>query len=234
MTTDDTRSPDADLSGIAGRSLTRETPTQRRRNQPIGRDELIIIPANEATWADLRTVFGSRGDPSRCWCQRFRMSPGETWVNQGPDELAARLRDQTACGHPNATATSGLLAYLEGEPVGWCAVAPRPVHHRMLRNNRVPWDGRTEDKSDSTVWAVTCFLSRAGYGRRGISHALAAAAVDFAGARGARALEGYPDLVEGGYAGTRDTFLQAGFIEVHQPTKRKVVMRVEFTGPTNA
>jgi GNAT superfamily N-acetyltransferase len=117
---------------------------------------------------------------------------------------------------------------LDGEAVGWCAVAPRPDHLRMLRNNRVPWDGRNEDKSDDTVWAVTCFLTRAGYGRRGISHALAEAAVDFARARGARAIEGYPDLVEGGHVGTRDTFAQAGFVEVHQPTKRKVVMRLDF------
>ncbi|HEY9290247.1 MAG TPA: hypothetical protein VIP98_03105 [Microlunatus sp.] len=97
----------------------------------------------------------------------------------------------------------------------------------MLRNNRVPWDGRDEDKSDSSVWAVTCFLTRAGYGH-GVSHALAAAAVDFARARGARAIEGYPDLVEGGHVGTRDTFAQAGLVEVHQPTKRRLVMRLDF------
>jgi len=193
-----------------------------------GRDQLAIVPANEATWADLEVLFGSRGDPARCWCQRFRMSPGESWASEGPEELAARLRDQTACSQPKATETSGLVAYWDGEPVGWCAVAPRPVHLRLLRNSRVPWDGRDEDKSDGTVWALTCFLTRAGYGRRGISHALAEAAVDFARARGARAIEGYPDLVEGGYVGTRDTFAGAGFVEVHQPTKRKVVMRLDF------
>lgn len=194
----------------------------------ISPDQLIIVAANESTWADLQRLFGSRGDPVRCWCQRFRMSPGESWASLGSEELAARLLDQTACGQPKATSTSGLVAYLDGEPVGWCAVAPRPDHLRMLRNNRVPWKGRDEDKSDSTVWALTCFLTRAGYGRRGISHALAEAAVDFARARGARAIEGYPDLVEGGHVGTRDTFAQAGFVEVHQPTKRKAVMRLDL------
>jgi GNAT superfamily N-acetyltransferase len=156
------------------------------------------------------------------------MTPGESWASEGPEELAARLREQTACDRLDATATSGLVAYLDGEPVGWCAVAPRPAHPRMLRNNRVPWEGRDEDKSDNTVWALTCFLTRAGYGRRGISHALAEAAVDFARARGARAIEGYPDLVEGGYGGARETFAQAGFVEVSRPTKRKVVMRCDL------
>ncbi|NNG35576.1 GNAT family N-acetyltransferase [Nakamurella aerolata] len=189
---------------------------------------LTIVPANEASWSDLQTVFGTRGDAARCWCQRLRMDPGETWNSEGPDELAARLADQTACGQPDAATTSGLVAYLDGEPAGWCAVAPRPAHPRMLRNNRVPWDGRDEDKQDAGVWALTCFVTRVGYRGRGISHALAGAAVEFARASGARAIEGYPDLVEGGYVGTRDTFAQAGFTEVHQPTKRKVVMRVDF------
>jgi GNAT superfamily N-acetyltransferase len=191
-------------------------------------DQLRIVPANEATWGHLQSLFGSRSDAARCWCQRFRMSPGESWASEGPEELAARLRDQAGCGRPEAATTSGLVAYLDGEPVGWCAIAPRPAHLRMLRNNRVPWDGRNEDRSDATVWALTCFLTRAGYGRRGISHALAIAGVDFARRCGARAVEGYPDLVEGGHVGTLDTFARAGFVEVHQPSTRRLVMRLDL------
>ena len=61
-----------------------------------------------------------------------------------------------------------------------------------MRNNRVPWEGRAEDKADESVWAVTCLFTRAGFRKRGISRALARAAVDFARERGARAIEGYP------------------------------------------
>ena len=50
-----------------------------------------------------------------------------------------------------------------------------------LRNVRVPWECRTEDKDDESVWAVTCFVVRAGFRKRGIRHVLALAAVDFAG-----------------------------------------------------
>ena len=52
--------------------------------------------------------------------------------------------------------------------------------------------GRAEDKTDDSVWALTCFLTRVGFRRRGVSRALARAAVDFARERDARALEGYP------------------------------------------
>ena len=93
---------------------------------------------------------------------------------------------------PGSETTSGLVAYLDGEPVGWCAVEPRPAFTGLVRNNRVPWEGRDEDKADESVWAVTCLFTRAGYRKRGVSRALAAAAVDFARERGARALEGYP------------------------------------------
>ena len=136
---------------------------------------MTIVPADEASWEDLQAVFGTRGDPSRCWCQRYKLQPGESWASVGAEELAFRLRTQTDCGHPESDTTSGLVAYLDGEPVGWCAVEPRPAYARLLLKTRVPWDGRAEDKSDDSVWAVTCFVTRTGYRRQGISRALARA-----------------------------------------------------------
>jgi GNAT superfamily N-acetyltransferase len=140
------------------------------------------------------------------------------------------------CGHPEADTTSGLVAYLNGEPVGWCAVEPRAAYPRLRSKCRVPWEGRSEDKADASVWAVTCFVTRAGFRRRGVSRALARAAVDFARGRGARALECYPMLTEPGkeitwgelHVGSRSIFAAAGFAEVSRPTLRRVVMRVDF------
>ncbi len=149
-------------------------------------------------------------------------------------ERARRLREQTGCGHPESGTTSGLVAYLDGEPAGWCAVEPRTAYVRLLRK-RIVWAGRAEDKTDDGVWAVTCFVTRTGFRRRGVSRALARAAVDFARERGARALEGYPMLTEPGqeitwselHAGSRSIFAAAGFAEVSRPTLRRVVMRID-------
>ena len=129
-----------------------------------------------------------------------------------------------------------MVAYLGDEPVGWCAVEPRPAYVGLLRVFRVPWDGRNEDKTDDGVWAVTCVFVRAGYRRRGITYALAQAAVDHARARGARALEAYPMITRPGqviawdeiHVGTRRMFAAAGMLEVNQPSVRRVVMRVDF------
>ena len=46
--------------------------------------------------------------------------------------------------------------------------------------------------------------------------------------RGACAVEGYPDFVDGGSVGTLAMFADAGFAEVSQPGKRRAVMRIDF------
>jgi GNAT superfamily N-acetyltransferase len=199
----------------------------------LGIDELRVVPANEAGWDDLGAIFGTRGDPARCWCQRFKLRPRESWRSVGPEELGFRLRQQADCGHPKANATSGLVAFLGDEPVGWCAVERRTEYARLLRNNRVPWDDRDEDKADGTVWAVTCFVTRTGFRKRGIASALARATVDFARERGARAVEGYPMTTKNAilgelHVGTVGMFASAGFTEVSRPTIRRAVMRTDF------
>lgn len=159
---------------------------------------LRIVPANEAACDDLQALFGTRGSAARCQCQRYKLAPREAFSRFPAAERALRLRRQTRCGHPESGTTSGLVAYLEDEPVGWCAVEPRTRYPGLLRVYRVPWAGRTEDRSDGSVWAVTCVFVRAGFRRRGFSYRLAQAAVDFARERGARALEAYPMLTEPG------------------------------------
>jgi GNAT superfamily N-acetyltransferase len=195
-----------------------------------------IVPANEASCRDLDAVFGTRGPAAYCRCQRYKLRPREAFAKFPVEERAHRLREQTGCGHPGSETTSGLVAYFDGEPVGWCAVEPRPAYVGLVRNNRVPWEGRAEDRADDSVWAVTCVLARAGFRRRGVGYALARAAVDFARERGARALEAYPMLVQPGHSitwdelhvGTRSMFEAAGLAEVGHPTLRRVVMRIDF------
>jgi GNAT superfamily N-acetyltransferase len=194
---------------------------------------LRIVPANEASWDDLQAIFGSRGAASRCWCQRFRLAPGESFGAVPAEDRARRLRQQTGCGDPGSPTTSGLVAYVGGVPAGWCAVEPRASYDGLVRVFKVPWAGRDEDRADPSVWAVTCVLVRAGHRREGLSHELVAAAVPFARDRGAHALEGYPINTAGAIAeelhvGTEAGFEAAGFAVVSRPTPRRVVMRVDF------
>jgi GNAT superfamily N-acetyltransferase len=192
-----------------------------------------VVPANEAGWEDLQTVFGTRGAAFRCQCQRYKLRPREAFAKFPVQERARRLRRQTGCDTTEADRTSGLVAYLGGDPVGWCAVEPRSAYEGLVRHARVPWEGREEDKSDDSVWAVTCLLTRAGYRKRGVSRALVRGAVQFARERGARAVEAYPmttrdAIAEELHVGTEGVFAEAGFVEVSRPTLRRVVMRIDF------
>ena len=195
---------------------------------------LTIVPANEASWEDLQAVLGTRGYAAACQCQRFKIGPAG-WTPVPLYERAFQLRIQTNCGNPKSETTSGLVAYLDEEPVGWCAIEPRTAYPR-LPPQRVVMKARGEDPDDESIWAVTCFATRAGYRRRGIMRALTHATVAFARERGARALEAYPMITHPGeeitwgevHVGSRGDFANAGFTEVSHPTRRRVVMRIDF------
>jgi GNAT superfamily N-acetyltransferase len=203
------------------------------------RSLVTVRPANEASCADLDAIFGPRGETGKCRCQRVRLAHG-AWRAMPVWERADRLRMQTGCGDPAAASTSGIVAWRDGTPVGWCAVEPRTAYRRLHQPQvTIPWVGRAEDPQDASVWAVACFVTRAGYRKQGIATALARAAVDHARAGGAQALEGYPMLTREGKdipwgelsVGSRNMFLAAGFTEVGRPATRRVVMRIDFADP---
>jgi GNAT superfamily N-acetyltransferase len=197
---------------------------------------VTVVPASRAPCGELDAIFGERGPAAFCRCQRYKLAPGEAFSKFPVEERIQRLREQTRCGQPELGPTSGLVAYLDGTPAGWCAVEPRAAYFGLQRVYRVPWEGRDEDRADPSVWAVTCVLVRSGLRGRGIAYALADAAVAHARSDGARALEAYPMRTEVGevtwdeiHVGTESIFAAAGMSEVSRPGKRRVVMRIDFT-----
>jgi GNAT superfamily N-acetyltransferase len=194
---------------------------------------LSVVPANEASWDDLQAVFG-RGTAAKCQCQRIKLGDHD-WYAMPVEERAHRLREETDCGNPDADGTSGMVAYLDGEPVGWVAVEPR-ANYRRLRGSSVPWAGRSEEPDDPDVWAIVCFAIRPGYRGQGLTRPLTTAAVEYARTHGAKAVEAYPMIPKPGQnvswgemnVGSRNTFQTAGFRQVSHPTARRVVMRLDL------
>lgn len=193
-----------------------------------------VVPANEASCEELDLIFGTRGGAAECRCQRYRLVRGEAFGNTPVEHRHDRLREQTSCGDPGAANTSGLIAYLDDEPAGWCAVAPRPDYEGLVRNsNQTAWRGRKENRADPSIWAVTCVYTRGGHRRQGVAAALVNATIDFARTRGATRLEAYPitdDNATWGeeHPGRLTTYLDAGFEIVHRPSKRRAVVAVGF------
>lgn len=199
-----------------------------------GPDAVRVVPANEVPWDDLQAVFGTRGAAHRCQCQR-QIWADRAWYEMPFEERAAHFREQTGCGDPDAESTSGVVAYVGSEPVGWCAVEPRLAYRRVL-NSPVAWKGRHEDRDDPDVWAIACMVVRAGHRRRGLTTELVRGAVEHARACGARVIEGYPMITEPGVDITWDelsvgplgSFAAVGFEPVSHPTKRRMVVRLDL------
>jgi GNAT superfamily N-acetyltransferase len=131
----------------------------------------------------------------------------------------------------NGRRSPGVLAYLGGEPVGWCAVAPREEYVRLER-------ARVLRRIDAApVWSIVCIFVAAEHRRRGISAALIEGAARFAGGQGATIVEGYPVEAEGrdippvfAWTGTAAAFRTAGFREAGRRAPTRPIMRRQFAG----
>ncbi len=183
-------------------------------------DGLEIHPVGPDRWDDLERLFGPNGAYSNCWCTWWIL-PGKEWDGTAPAARRAILQRLVADGEE-----PGLLAYLDGEPAGWCAVGPRVRYARMMS----PRSKTFRPLDDRPSWVINCFFIARSNRRRGLAAALLAAAVDYAFVHGAESIEAYPIDPEATkpsaanlYVGWLPAFLEAGFEEVARIGARPVV-----------
>jgi GNAT superfamily N-acetyltransferase len=189
----------------------------------------MVIEIRPATsFADVRTMVGpKRPDANVCWCLSYRLSSKENRELRGQ----ARGRKVKSLLRQGPI---GVLAYAQGEVVGWAAVAPR-AETSFARNRKI------SHIDDADVWSVWCMRVRPGHRGEGITHELLRGAVEFARERGAPSIEGYPvdnrgkkvDLTMA-YVGTRALFEKAGFAKAADTDSildgfPRVLMRLELS-----
>ncbi len=177
-----------------------------------------MLPA-AGRWDDFASFMAPRG----CICMAYRNSSLDT---------AGRIAHMRAlCAIEPGP---GVLAYADGEPSGWCSVAPKSTYRALVNSRTVP------HVQDDDAWSVVCFVVRPGFRRRGLMHQLLEGALGRARAMRATVLEGYPvDPGSGrvdqtsGYVGTVRLFEAHGFTRVcqtagHSGGKPRWLMRREF------
>ncbi|MDD5720410.1 MAG: GNAT family N-acetyltransferase [Candidatus Krumholzibacteria bacterium] len=177
-------------------------------------------PASAERWADLAALFGARGACGGCWCMFWRL-PRKDWeAGKGEKNRRALHRIVKAGGEP------GILGYLGGDPVAWCAVAPRTEYVHLERSRVL------KPVDDAPVWSVSCLFVKKTSRRQGLSVKMLQAAVAFAAARGATVVEGYPVEPAKGSApdafvwtGLASAYRQAGFREVARRSPTRPIMR---------
>jgi GNAT superfamily N-acetyltransferase len=178
-------------------------------------------------WEELAALFGPSGAFAHCWCTWWRQTGAE--FSQGVEANGAGNRTLM---HALVEAGSepGLLAYRDGQAVGWMSVAPRLQYGRILRSRRI--GPAPEEAADERIWSIVCFWIPRPERGKGIANALLDAAVDHARSRGATTLEAYPVDTAGGrqpnanlFTGTLAMFQRAGFRQVDRPRGSQLVVR---------
>ena len=184
-------------------------------------DGLDVVPATPDRWDDVAALAGPNGFYAGCWCSWWLLS-SSAFDAASPEERRAVLQGLVADGEE-----PGLLAYRDGEPVGWVAVGPRDRYGRLQRSPKL------KPVDDTPVWIVNCFVVRRDARGAGVAAALLEAAIEFARDRGATHLEGVPiDTTTGAakgaaalYTGVLSTFEGAGFAEIARRGGRPIVRR---------
>ncbi len=182
--------------------------------------KLLCRPLTPGRWADLEALFGERGACGGCWCMYWRLARARFETQKGEGNRRA-LRRLVGSGRP-----PGVLAYLDGKPAGWCAVAPREEYPALVRSRILqPVDAQP-------VWSVTCFFIAKEHRGKGVSVELLKAAVTFARKHGAKIVEGYPvEPKKGGipdvfaWTGLASAFGRAGFQEVARRSVTRPILR---------
>ena len=181
---------------------------------------LQFHPLTPERWAHFEKLFGERGAAGGCWCMWWRLQKKEFDAQKGEGNRRAMKAIVDSGRIP------GILAYHQGQPVGWCSVAPREEYPRLDRSRIL------KPVDDQIVWSVVCLFVTKAYRRKGVSTELVKAAVDYVRRKGGRIVEGYavepktdriPDLFA--YHGPAAVFQQAGFQEVARRSKTRPIMR---------
>ena len=172
--------------------------------------KLSLYPATPDRLADLESLFGTSGADDGCWCMTWRQTESQL-ENATSESNHVLLEGQISSG-----ISSGLLAYMGDQAVGWCGVSPRASFARLEHH---PYFQKPT--TDKALWTIICLFVRKQARKQGVASGLLRAAVKYAIANGAQAIEAYPVNSHGkhltekeAFPGTVPMFLKVGFKEI--------------------
>lgn len=179
--------------------------------------QLTIRPLTAARVDDVKTVMrGTWG--STCW----DLFPRYTAAQQrelgisggGPGTGETRRRAALAKLARRRKNSAGLVAYQDREPIGWVSLGPRFDFTPIAKSRATP------PVDDVSAWVIPCITVLRGHRGQGVAIAMIRAAVDYAGERGAPAVEAYPRAAgkrvhdDFAFFGTEAMFRKAGFRKI--------------------
>jgi GNAT superfamily N-acetyltransferase len=182
--------------------------------------QLEVHPATAERWPDVEALLGEGTVSRRCWCMWWRLPRSQYRAQKGQANQAAFQAIVSSGEVP------GLLAYRDGQPIAWCALAPRESYPALERSRTL------KRIDDEPVWSITCLFVAKPFRGQGVTLDLLRAAVDYAQEQGATIVEGYPFEPQEarvpeifGATGLVSAFRRVGFVEVSRRSKSQPVMR---------
>lgn len=181
---------------------------------PLAGVDIEVVPAF-GHWDGFYDVVGvKKPGGGGCWCMSYRDA------RLGNHERAAYMKNE--CEHAPGP---GVLAYVNGDPAGWCSIAPRSTYRRLMNSRTIPF------VDDQDAWSIVCFVVKPAYRGQGLLHTLLDGAVRHARENGAAVVEGYPVELSGesgegrvdvisGYVGSTVLFESAGFERAARTSSR--------------
>ena len=173
--------------------------------------KLEIRPLTAARVDDVKTVMrGTWG--ATCW----DLFPRYTSAQQRELGITTEAKRRAALAKlaRRRKNSAGLVAYDGNEPIGFISLGPRHDFSRIDNSRATP------PVDDVAAWVIPCITVRRGHRGQGVAVAMIKAAVEYAGKRGAKAVDAYPradgkkvhdDLA---FIGTDAMFRKAGFRQV--------------------
>jgi len=152
-----------------------------------------------------------------CYCMETHLQNQDDWAAR---TAAENRRDMSAMISEGKV--TGLLAYVDGKPVGWCNYGETTRLGGVMRKLGLS----AEDHEG--VGSVACFVIAAPYRGHGLAARLLDIAIERLRQSGVRAVEAYPrrseDSAQANYRGPLSMFLRAGF-EPYRETDRNLIVR---------
>ncbi len=188
--------------------------------QSVNLPKIKWQPLIQDCWHDFETLMGEKGGCGGCWCMSWRVRRA-VFKQQKGDGNRQAMAELVRQNEP-----VGILAYLNDQPVGWCAVAPREKYIR-LENSRV-----LSRIDDQPVWSVSCFYVARPYRRQGISVELIKGAIEYCRQLGVKIIEAYPYEPYSKeippvfiWTGIPAAFAKAGFVVAARRSAARPIMR---------
>ncbi|MBN9241541.1 MAG: GNAT family N-acetyltransferase [Mesorhizobium sp.] len=185
-----------------------------------------VEPVTPALWLAFEDLFGRQGACYGCWCTHFRLPPA---VRRENDRQRNKdyIRSRIETGPP-----PGLLAFEDGQAIGWMQVGPRADVPEWNNQGRGSAPLEPGNAADPEVWAISCFFIRARARGQGLTHRLVEGGIGFARESGARWLEACPmdrskdSRSIGLFVGSSRVFETAGFRRIAERKAERPLMRL--------